>query len=164
MTDTTSPHRTPAPPGSADASTPSPTVPATSADAQVGPGRALVAWVFWPSTVIVLAFVIATMLLPEQMTAAIGTVQQGIITSFSWWYAAVALFFVLFCLYLAFSRKGQITMGKPDEKPEFSTLSWFSLLFAAGMGIGLVFFGVAEPIQHYAAPPVGEGGTIDAAR
>ena len=152
MTDTTPPHRTPAPPGSADASTPSPTVPATSADAQTGPGRSLVGWVFWPSTVIVLGFVVATMLLPEQMTDAIGAVQQGIITNFSWWYAAVALFFVLFCLYLAFSRKGQITMGKPDEKPEFSTLSWFSLLFAAGMGIGLVFYGMTEPMMHFVTP------------
>ena len=101
---------------------------------------------------IVLGFVVATMLLPEQMTDAIGAVQQGIITNFSWWYAAVALFFVLFCLYLAFSRKGQITMGKPDEKPEFSTLSWFSLLFAAGMGIGLVFYGMTEPMMHFVTP------------
>jgi len=133
---------------------------ATAPDAGVAPAtsaaaardRVLLPWVFWPSAVIVLSFVGATLLAPEQMTVGIGLVQQAIITNFSWWYALVALFFVLFCGYLAFSRKGDITLGKPDEKPEFSTLSWFSLLFAAGMGIGLVFFGMTEPLMHFTSP------------
>ena len=127
-------------------------VPTTAADASTSAGRALVPGVFWPTAVIVLAFVLATLFFPDQMTTAISAVQGAIITNFSWWYAAVALFFVLFCVYLAFSRKGAITMGKPDEKPEFSTLSWFSLLFAAGMGIGLVFYGMTEPLMHFVSP------------
>lgn len=136
------------------------TDPRPSADGAVAPAsadtatraRVLLPWVFWPSTIVVLAFVGATLLMPEQMTTGIGLVQDAIITNFSWWYAAVALFFVLFCGYLAFSRKGDITLGRPDEKPEFSTLSWFSLLFAAGMGIGLVFFGMTEPLMHFTSP------------
>lgn len=137
--------------GAADAREASGAVAPASSDAATG-ARVLLPWVFWPSTIVVLLFVGATLLFPEPMTAAIGTVQQAIITNFSWWYALVALFFVLFCGYLAFSRKGAITLGKPDEKPEFSTLSWFALLFAAGMGIGLVFFGMTEPLMHFVSP------------
>jgi choline/glycine/proline betaine transport protein len=116
-----------------------------------GTGR-LKTWVFWPSAVVILAFVGATMLLPEQMETGIGLVQSAIISNFSWWYAAIALFFVVFCLYVGFSRKGTITLGRPDEQPEFSTLSWFALLFAAGMGIGLVFWGMTEPLIHFVTP------------
>lgn len=116
-----------------------------------GTGR-LKGWVFWPSAVVILAFVGATLAFPAQMESAIGSVQAAIIANFSWWYALVALLFVFFCLYLGFSRKGQITLGRPDEAPEFSTLSWFSLLFAAGMGIGLVFYGMTEPLMHFVTP------------
>ena len=137
--------------GAADAREASGAVAPASSDAATR-ARVLLPWVFWPSTIVVLLFVGATLLFPEPMTAAIGAVQQAIITNFSWWYALVALFFVLFCGYLAFSRKGAITLGKPDEKPEFSTLSWFALLFAAGMGIGLVFFGMTEPLMHFVSP------------
>ena len=129
MSDPTPPLKNPLDPERADTRPSS----APTADGAVAPAtsaaaardRVLLPWVFWPSAVIVLSFVVATLLAPEQMTVGIGLVQQAIITNFSWWYALVALFFVLFCGYLAFSRKGDITLGKPDEKPEFSTLSWF---------------------------------------
>jgi len=116
-----------------------------------GTGR-LKGWVFWPSAVIILAFVGVTLAFPEAMETGIGAVQSAIIANFSWWYALVALVFVFFCLYLGFSRKGKITMGRPDEGPEFSTMSWFALLFAAGMGIGLVFYGMTEPLMHFTSP------------
>lgn len=122
-------------------------------DVELVPGTGkLKGWVFWPSAIVILAFVGATLAFPEPMETAIGSVQSAIIANFSWWYALVALIFVFFCLYLGFSRKGQITMGHPDEEPEFSTLSWFSLLFAAGMGIGLVFYGMTEPLSHFVSP------------
>ncbi len=116
-----------------------------------GTGR-LKGWVFWPSAVIILTFVGITLMFPEAMETGIGAVQSAIIANFSWWYALVALLFVFFCLYLGFSRKGKITMGRPDEGPEFSTMSWFALLFAAGMGIGLVFYGMTEPLMHFTSP------------
>ncbi|MBO9704325.1 MAG: BCCT family transporter, partial [Arthrobacter sp.] len=71
---------------------------------------------------------------------------------FSWWYVLLAFGFVLFCIYLGFSRKGDVKLGRPDHDPEFSLVSWFALLFAAGMGIGLVFYGVTEPLTHFATP------------
>ncbi|WP_287902720.1 BCCT family transporter [Arthrobacter sp.] len=109
-------------------------------------------WVFWPTAVIVLAFVTATIISPEGMSVGIAAVQGAIIANFSWWYVLLAFGFVLFCIYLGFSRKGDVKLGRPDHAPEFSLVSWFALLFAAGMGIGLVFYGVTEPLTHFATP------------
>ncbi|WFR82829.1 BCCT family transporter [Arthrobacter sp. Y-9] len=109
-------------------------------------------WVFWPTAVIVLAFVTATIISPDGMSVGIAAVQGAIIANFSWWYVLLAFGFVLFCIYLGFSRKGDVKLGRPDHDPEFSLVSWFALLFAAGMGIGLVFYGVTEPLTHFATP------------
>jgi len=128
---------------------PSQEVPTTPDDAQ---RSRLVPWVFWPSSVVILAFVAVTMAFPEAMEAGIGVVQQAIISNFSWWYLLMAFLLAVFCLYLIFSRKGNITLGRPDSTPEFSTGSWLALLFAAGMGIGLVFYGMTEPLMHFATP------------
>lgn len=73
---------------------------------------------------------------------------------FGWLYLVSMLFFVVFVFFLAFSDWGKIKLGKSDSKPEYSTLSWFAMLFTAGMGVGLVFWGVAEPISHYINPPL----------
>src|SRR5699024_4761985 len=64
----------------------------------------------------------------------------------------IAFAFVVYCVFLIISRRGNIKLGKSDQEPEFSLMSWFALLFAAGMGIGLVFFGVTEPVSHFANP------------
>lgn len=90
--------------------------------------------------------------------------QKFFMEKFGWFYQIVATFFLLFALILIFSRYGKIRLGKDDEKPEFSKPSWFAMLFSAGMGIGLLFFGVSEPISHFANPPLGEPGTDAAAR
>lgn len=73
-------------------------------------------------------------------------------------------FFLLVSLYVAFSKYGRLRLGADDERPEFSTASWLGMLFAAGMGVGLLFWGVAEPIIHFSSPPTGEGGGAGAAR
>jgi len=65
---------------------------------------------------------------------------------------------------LIFSKYGKIKLGADDEKPEFKRATWFAMLFSAGMGIGLLFFGVSEPVSHFASPPIGEGGTAEAAK
>jgi len=116
-------------------------------------------WVFWPAAVIVTIFVAFAMLLPEATEAAFASVQSGIVSNFNWYYVLLAAFFVVFCLWMGFSRYGNIKLGKDDDEPEFTLGSWFSLLFAAGMGIGLVFYGVSEPLSHFAQPRPGVTGT-----
>jgi choline/glycine/proline betaine transport protein len=116
-------------------------------------------WVFWPAAVIVLIFVAFAMILPEATEAAFASIQSSIVSNFNWYYVLLAAFFVIFCLWMGFSRYGNIKLGKDDDEPEFSLGSWFSLLFAAGMGIGLVFYGVSEPLSHFAQPRPGVTGT-----
>jgi choline/glycine/proline betaine transport protein len=115
-------------------------------------------WVFWPAAGLVLAFVVVALVAPAATEAAFATVQDAIVRDFGWYYVIVAAGFVLFAVWIGFSRFGDIVLGKDDERPEFSTMSWLSLLFAAGMGIGLVFYGVAEPLSHYASPRPGVTG------
>ncbi|SDS11750.1 BCCT family transporter [Microterricola viridarii] len=116
-------------------------------------------WVFWPAAVIVTVFVGFALLAPNAAEALFGAIQSNIVNTFNWYYVLIAAFFVAFCLFLGFSRFGDIRLGKDDEEPEFSLMSWFSLLFAAGMGIGLVFYGVSEPLSHFATPRPGVEGT-----
>jgi choline/glycine/proline betaine transport protein len=85
-------------------------------------------------------------------------------TAFRWFYTLAVTSFLLFLLLLAASRFGDIRLGPDNAEPEFSFLSWTAMLFAAGMGIGLMYFGVGEPMQHYLKPPTVEGGTPLAAR
>lgn len=101
---------------------------------------------------------------PAGMATAFDTVLAGITRNFGWLYLWIVLGVVLFALYVAFSRYGNLKLGGEDDEPEFSVRSWFAMLFAAGMGIGLVFWGVAEPISHFGlAPPGLVAGTPEAA-
>lgn len=120
--------------------------------------------VFFVSAGLILAFALFGALLPQQSGLVFGQIQAVVVRDFGWLYVASVAGFLLFVLYLMLSRHGDIKLGPDDSEPDYSYISWFAMLFSAGMGIGLVFFGVAEPIQHYASPPVGEGGTADAAR
>ncbi|MFS4506164.1 BCCT family transporter [Clavibacter sp. Sh2141] len=116
-------------------------------------------WVFWPAAAIVLAFVGFTLIAPSAAESLFQGLQTGIVSNFSWYYVLAAAFFVGFSIFVGFSRFGRIKLGKDTDEPEFSTGSWFSLLFAAGMGIGLVFYGVSEPLSHFASPRPGVSGT-----
>jgi len=116
-------------------------------------------WVFWPAAAIALTFIAFAMLFPSAAEATFGAVQTTIVSAFNWYYVLIAAFFVVFALTMGFSRFGTIKLGRDDDEPEFSTLSWFSLLFAAGMGIGLVFYGVSEPLSHFVEPRPGVEGT-----
>lgn len=92
---------------------------------------------------------------PASLGAA-GAVALAFTTkSFGWFFLWVVLGVVVFCLFLAFSRYGTLRLGGDEVEPEFYTLSWFAMLFAAGMGIGLVFWGAAEPLSHFRSPPPG---------
>ncbi|MGF6822139.1 choline/carnitine/betaine transport [Microbacterium sp. ZKA21] len=116
-------------------------------------------WVFWPAAVIILAFVSFTLIAPHLAEEMFGAIQNTIVNAFNWYYVLIAALFVAFSLFLGFSRFGDIKLGRDDDEPEFSLMSWFSLLFAAGMGIGLVFYGVSEPLSHFTSPRPGVTGT-----
>lgn len=116
-------------------------------------------WVFWPAAGIVLAFVVFALIDPTVAEAAFVNLQAAIVRDFSWYYVLVAAAFVGFVVFLGFSPFGSIKLGRDADEPEFSTISWFSLLFAAGMGIGLVFYGVSEPLSHFASPRPGVTGS-----
>jgi choline/glycine/proline betaine transport protein len=116
-------------------------------------------WVFWPAAIVVLVFVAFAILLPDAAESLFAGIQASIVSNFNWYYVLIAAFFVIFALWVGFSRYGDIKLGKDDDEPEFSLGSWFSLLFAAGMGIGLVFYGVGEPLSHFANPRPGVDGT-----
>lgn len=109
-------------------------------------------WVFYPSAVIIVGFVIFAMALPDTAGDFFTSVNGSIVGALGWYYILAVAIFVAFSFYMGLSRFGRIRLGKADDKPEFSTGSWFSMLFAAGMGIGLVFWGVAEPLNHFANP------------
>ncbi|WP_298181285.1 BCCT family transporter [Saccharomonospora sp.] len=109
--------------------------------------------VFWPAAVIILVFVVATVVAPDAMSEAIGAIQEQVVSSFSWYYMLIVSGFVLFSLWIGLSHYGDIKLGPDEEDPEFGLKTWFAMLFAAGMGIGLVFYGVAEPLNHFAGIP-----------
>ncbi|MBD7957483.1 BCCT family transporter [Microbacterium sp. Sa4CUA7] len=116
-------------------------------------------WVIVPAAVVTLVFSAFAIIFPTQAETFFGTIQGAIVNGFSWYYVAITAFFVAFCLFLGFSRFGDIRLGRDDDRPEFSAGAWFSLLFAAGMGIGLVFYGVSEPLSHFVTPKPGVEGT-----
>lgn len=120
--------------------------------------------VFFISAGLILTFAAAGAVFADQAGLLFARLQALIIDDFGWFYVAAVAGFLVFVVFLMLSKHGDIKLGPDESEPEYSYLSWFAMLFSAGMGIGLVFFGVAEPIQHYAAPPVGEGGTVEAAR
>lgn len=120
---------------------------------------------FLISLIIVICFVLFGAISPELFAKSASKVLSLTTTNFGWFYLIVAFAFLIFCIYLAFSKYGQIPLGQDDDDPEYSLLTWLSMLFSAGMGIGLVFWGVAEPVSHYFAPPAGvTGQTTDAAQ
>lgn len=136
-----------------------PTPPAPTRLSAVKPG------VFYPSLAIIGVFVLFALALPEATAAAITTVQSTIIGGLGWYYVLLIASFVVFALWMGLGRFGNIRLGRDEEKPEFGLGSWFAMLFSAGMGIGLVFWGVAEPLNHFASPRPGfTGNEVAAAR
>ncbi|CAM3807127.1 BCCT family transporter [Occultella aeris] len=109
--------------------------------------------VFWPALIIVVSFVVLAIAGGDAVTEAIGTLQSGIVGGFGWYYTVIVTGFVVFALWCGFGHFGDIKLAKGDEEPEFAIGSWLAMLFAAGMGIGLVFWGVAEPLHHFAGIP-----------
>ena len=124
--------------------------------------------VFAISALLIIVFVLLSLVFPETANEKLDATRQWIGSTFDWLFLSAGNIFVLFCLALIILPVGRIRIGGQDAKPEFSVLSWFSMLFAAGMGIGLMFWSVAEPVGYFTewfGTPLGiEGGTEEAHR
>lgn len=112
--------------------------------------------VFYVTVAISAVFVLAGVLFTQPFGAALAAAASAITTSLGWAYLLATTFFLVFVLYLAFSRYGRVRLGQQGEEPEFGRFAWFAMLFQAGMGVGLVFWSVSEPVLHYADPPLGQ--------
>ncbi|GMM96009.1 BCCT family transporter [Microbacterium sp. MTN4-12] len=121
-------------------------------------GKGVQPWVFWPAAGVVIAFSAFAILAPGAAEDLFLGLQNSIVNGFSWYYVLIAAIFVAVAIVFGFSRFGDIKLGRDNDEPEFSLGAWFSLLFAAGMGIGLVFYGVSEPLSHFISPRPGVTG------
>ncbi|MDV6268657.1 BCCT family transporter [Rhodococcus globerulus] len=121
--------------------------------------------VFVPASIVIFGLIAFAVIYSGTASDAFQSLNNAITDGVGWWYILSATGFVVFALYCAISRIGNIRLGRDDEQPEFGMMSWFAMLFSAGMGIGLVFYGVAEPLSHYVDPPVAGrvAGSTDAA-
>ncbi len=120
--------------------------------------------VFYGSAILVAAIVFFASMFPQGAQELFGSVQSWIVDSVSWFYILTLALILLATIFLATSRYGDIKLGPDHSEPDYKNSSWFAMLFSAGMGIGLMFFGVAEPVMHFIAPPVGDPNTIEAAK
>ena len=114
---------------------------------------------FWIALIVMLIFVIIGIAAPGPFGEAAGTVFSYMVASWGWSFILGASIFLFLIVFLLLSPVGEIRLGADDEKPAYSNMAWFSMLFSCGMGIGLLFWGVSEPIWHYMWPPFGEAGT-----
>lgn len=119
--------------------------------------------VFVPAAATIIGLVLIVILFRDQAEDATGELNKWITDGVGWWYVIAVNIFLGFTAYFAFSKIGRIKLGRDDEQPEFGVISWFMMLFSAGMGIGLVFFGVAEPLGNYVAPPEAYGNSAKSA-
>ncbi|QIN81935.1 BCCT family transporter [Rubrobacter tropicus] len=128
--------------------------------------RSQVGAVFWVSAAFALGFILWGALAPANFGAVTQAIFDWVVSNLGWFYLLAGNFFLIFVVFLALSRYGKLRIGKEGERPEFSTFAWFAMLFQAGMGPALIFWGVAEPLAHYNDPPFGlaKAGSTDAAQ
>ncbi|WAE75565.1 BCCT family transporter [Streptomonospora nanhaiensis] len=124
--------------------------------------------IFFGSAGVIIAFVLVTIVFTEPLDAAVTVASEWLYTNLGWFYILGLTLFLVFLIYIALGRFGRVKLGPHDEVPEHSGPAWFAMLFAAGIGSILMFWGVAEPISHFGDPPRGpslgiEPGTADAA-
>lgn len=109
--------------------------------------------VFWFSAIAIALLVVIGAVAPKAFAAVASEIFNFTTYAFGWFYLLSVLFFVLFCIVLALSKYGKVRLGKDEDRPEFSFFTWIGMLFSAGFGIGLVFWGIAEPMSHFFTPP-----------
>ncbi|MFV2028956.1 choline BCCT transporter BetT [Neisseria sp. S1] len=120
--------------------------------------------VFLASSALTIALILFTILFPAAGEAVLGNSLRWVSDHFGWYYMLVVAAYGIFSLFVGFSRYGDIKLGQDQDKPDFPFLAWAAMLFSAGIGIDLLFFGVSEPLTHYLTPNIGEGSTPEAAR
>ena len=120
--------------------------------------------VFVPAVVVIFLLVLGTISNPDLAGELFATALSFITRTFGWFYMLSVAIFLVFVVLVALSRWGNIKLGPDHAEPQYSFPAWFAMLFSAGYGIALLFFGVAEPVLHYASPPQGAGATVDAAK
>lgn len=111
--------------------------------------------VFVVSAITIILFVLFVLAFQEGAAEMFGKLRPWLTTTFDWVFMGAANIFVLFCLLLIVTPLGKVRLGGADATPDYSYAGWFAMLFAAGMGIGLMFFGVLEPVYHFQNPPLG---------
>lgn len=109
--------------------------------------------VCWGSAVLIAGFVAWGLVAPTNLGSVMATTTEWVVGNFGWSFILIATGVLLLCLYLALSPWGRIKLGPDDSSPDFRTFSWVSMMFAAGLGAGLLFYGIAEPVTHWANPP-----------
>src|SRR3546814_1308284 len=117
---------------------------------------------FIPAVIVTLLLVIGTISNPELAGEVFSSTLAFITTNFGWFYMPSVAFFLVFIVGIAMTPWGSIKLGPDHAEPQYSFPAWFAMLFSAGYGIALLFFGVAEPDLHYASPPAGAGETVPA--
>ncbi|KAF0677545.1 BCCT family transporter [Profundibacterium mesophilum] len=157
MTDQTSPPGIPEPEGRVSLIDTDYEVGQDNIETQIGPfGLDIHNPVFLISGVSIVLFVFYALVFQEQASAMFGAMRPWLTSTFDWFFMGAANIFVLFCLVLIFTPWGKVRLGGADATPDYTYLGWFAMLFAAGMGIGLMFFGVLEPVYHMAiSEPLG---------
>tara|TARA_Y100000768_G_scaffold388482_1_gene384616 strand:- start:1021 stop:2973 length:1953 start_codon:yes stop_codon:yes gene_type:complete len=120
--------------------------------------------VFFASAIIIFLITVAGSIAPDAVNTFFKGIQAWLIAKTGWVYILAVGTILFFSIYLMMSRLGDIKLGPDHDEPEYKNLSWFAMLFSAGMGIGLLFFGTAEPLMHFASPPVGDGLTVESAK
>lgn len=120
--------------------------------------------VFFPAVAVIALLVIGTLANPELAGEVFSDVLAWITADFGWFYMLAVAIFLVFIVSVAVSKWGRIKLGPDHAEPEYSFPAWFAMLFSAGYGIALLFFGVAEPVLHYSSPPVGAAETVDSAK
>jgi choline/glycine/proline betaine transport protein len=120
--------------------------------------------VFFTSVIIIIIIITLTLLFKDGAEEYFTATQDFVANKAGWFFILSINIFLIFMVFLAFSQFGQLRIGGQNAKPEFKTMSWFAMLFSAGMGIGLLFWSISEPIYHFLTPPMAEGGTAEAAK
>jgi choline/glycine/proline betaine transport protein len=120
--------------------------------------------VFFTSAIIITIIIALTLIFKDGAEQVFTATQDYVANKAGWFFILSVNVFLIFMIYLAFSKFGHIRIGGQSAKPEFKTISWFAMLFSAGMGIGLLFWSISEPVYHFLSPPMAEGGTAEAAK
>ena len=120
--------------------------------------------VFFSASAVIFMLVAITVMFPTDMEALFSDVQKTLIDTAGWFYVLSVAGILVAVVYLCVSRHGHIKLGPDHAQADYSQLTWLAMLFSAGMGIGLMFFGVAEPVMHYVAPPTADPYSVEATR